>query len=297
MIRRVLVGLGAFAGVAGLCLVVGRVNGESAPAAASATVQVAARGWIDVEGGVLTIRTLVDGTVSAVHVQEGEHVKRGQVLMTLNDVPQRTQLRITDAEVAQATAQGNGLRARLPLLISRAAHLHDAAQEGAAPGDAADEAAITVEVARTELHANEANVQLLTQRRRLAAAQLEATQIRAPTAGQIVRRGVSAGDVVTVGSGATLFQLLPDGPQIVRAEVDEELVDQLKVGVMASVTSEADTKLHRTARLLRIASVQGQSAMSDAPGDRFDKRSVECVLQLDGPPLRIGQRVIVRFGP
>ena len=90
--------------------------------------------------------------------------------------------------------------------------------------------------------------------------------------------------------------LLPDAPLIVRAEVDEEFIDRIRVGMSADVVPESGTVAPHSARVLRISPVLGPSTLVDSPSERIDRRAVECVLQINGAPLRIGQRVVVRFG-
>jgi hypothetical protein len=54
------------------------------------------------------------------------------------------------------------------------------------------------------------------------------------------------------------------------------------------------------AHVLRIGKVFGASTLEDDPQVRANTRSVECVLAFDqapSMPLRIGQRVLVKFAP
>lgn len=267
--------------------------GSGAPATRTA---IAARGWVDVEGGLLTVRAPLDGVVAEVNVREGERVQVGQILASLNDELLRSQLSIARAEVLQSAAQIDSLRARLPQLRSAAERMREAALEGAAPGNSAAEAGVSTLVAEADLRAAVANASVLRQRQRDARRQLNAAQIHAPVSGIIVRALARAGDHVAVSLASPLFQVLPDSPQIVRAEVDEGVVDRIGVGRIATVVAEMDDGSPHTARVLRISPMLGPAALGDSPADRIDRHAVECVLQLDGPPLRVGQRVLVRFG-
>jgi hypothetical protein len=49
--------------------------------------------------------------------------------------------------------------------------------------------------------------------------------------------------------------------------------------------------------VLRISPVEGALVIDEQPPSRMTARTVECVLALDVPTgLRLGQRVLVRFG-
>ena len=257
---------------------------------------IAARGWIDVEGGLLTIRAPLDGVIALVGVNEGDRVAAGQVLAVLNDATLRTQFAIARADITQATSQVDALRARVPRLIETAAHLQEAAREGAAAGDSAADASVAAQVAAAELRAAIANAALMRQRLHEAQRQLESVQLRARVNGLVVRRAVNVGDRVAASAAMPLFVLLPDAPLIVRAEVDEEFIDRIRVGMSADVVLESGAVAPHSARVLRISPVLGPSTLVDSPSERIDRRAVECVLQINGAPLRIGQRVVVRFG-
>ena len=60
----------------------GQPQSESIVAIPSST-DVVVRGRIDIEGGQLSLTTLVDGVIAEVAVHEGEHVSKGQALLTM----------------------------------------------------------------------------------------------------------------------------------------------------------------------------------------------------------------------
>lgn len=92
-----------------------------------------------------------------------------------------------------------------------------------------------------------------------------------------------------------LFLFAPEIPRIVRAELEERFIHQVKPGQSADVVLEADESHHFKATVTRIGLVVGQRTPSDDPKEKQDNRVVECVLSIDAPDLLVGQRVIVRF--
>lgn len=254
-----------------------------------------ARGSVDVEGGLVGVRARQDGVVSEVLARDGDVVAAGQVLARLDGSAAAIALAGAKAEAEQARAQVDVLAARLPEAERRARRVAAAAADGAATGQAADEATGALAVLRAELAAARAAVAVAAQR--VAAAEHAAAQnaLLAPVAGHIVRRAVRVGDGVSA-QGGDLFQLLPDAPRIVRAEVNEQFVARLRPGMAAEIVADAEPERRLSGHLLRIGAVVGPSRLAEDADERAASREVECVLALDGDPaLLIGQRVLVRF--
>jgi RND family efflux transporter MFP subunit len=270
-----------------------------APATAASRYVAIARGWVDVEGGLVSVRAQRDGVVTAVHAEEGDNVQAGQLLLEFGSQQAQVGVALARAELAQAQAHAQEFAAQLPQARLRARRLASAAAEGAASGESRDEARAKLAQLNAEVAA--AQAETLAGRQHLAAARLEldARSVRAPMAGRILHRAVQVGDAVTAQSAAELFQLLPVRPHIVRAELDESFVDRIHPGMAAEVLSDTDSAQTYPAHVLRVGEAYGASRATDDPADRSDLRSVPCVLTLDDPNtrLRIGQRVLTRFLP
>lgn len=254
-----------------------------------------ARGQVDVEGGLVRIVTARDGRVEEVRVEDGDTVKQGDVLARLDQRPARIALGVAEATLAQAIAQVGVLKAKLAPLADQSRRIAEAAGAGAATGQSADDAATALAVLRAEIVAAEAAARVAHEHVEEARAELDARTITAPAAGRIVRRSVHVGDTVSALAGGELFQLLPERPRIVRAELNEAYVDLVKPGMHAEVVRDSDQGAVVTAEVLRVGEVFGPSHLTDDPVERAGAHDVECVLRLDGGEFRIGQRVLVRF--
>lgn len=263
-------------------------------AVASAWVAMA-RGEIDVEGGLVRITTPRDGRIESVAVEDGDVVAQGAVLATLDSGEARNGLALAEAALKQAQAQLAVAQARLAPLAQLAQRTGAAAAAGAASAQAADEAATQLAVLKAEAAAADAAVAMARARVGQARDELALRVLHAPVAGRIVRRAVHVGDVVSVQGGAELFQLLPDRPRIVRAELNEAYVDLIKPGMQAEVVREAGDGAAVPAQVLRVGEVFGPSRLTDDPVERAGVHDVDCVLRLQGGEFRIGQRVLVRF--
>ncbi|HEV2607284.1 MAG TPA: HlyD family efflux transporter periplasmic adaptor subunit [Xanthomonadaceae bacterium] len=254
-----------------------------------------ARGRVDVEGGLLSISSIRDGTVTTVNANDGDRVKQGDLLVQLDRRPAEMGVAVAQAELEQSSAQAAVLAARLPPLEQQSRRLTAAASDGAATGQSADDARNAVTVLKAELTAARAGVGIA--RQHLAAAQFERAQmsINAPFAGRIVARNVQVGDRVAAQSGKELIRVLPDRPLIVRVELGEAFVDAVHPGMRAEVIADANPKMSLTAHVLRVGQVFGVAGRSDDPQQSPDARVVECVLALDSGSLRVGQQVLVRI--
>lgn len=122
----------------------------------------------------------------------------------------------------------------------------------------------------------------------------------APTAGVVLRVNVSAGEAAAPGGVQPAILFRPDGPLVVRAELEQEFVGRVKPNMRATVTDDA--RADEPARLGRVervgAFVSRKRGALFEPGEVNDVRTVECVVVLDGPTdgLLVGQRMRVRIG-
>lgn len=254
-----------------------------------------ARGQVDVEGGLIRVVASRDGRVEEVRVEDGDVVKQGDVLARLDQRQARIALGVAEAGVAQANAQLGVLKAKLAPAAQAAERTAAAATAGAASGQSADDAGTALAVLKAEVAVAEAASKAAHAHLEEARAELDARTITAPSAGRIVRRSVHVGDAVSAQATTELFQLLPDRPRIVRAELNEAYVDLVTPGMRAEVVRDTDQGTPIPAEVLRVGEVFGPSRLTDDPVERAGAHDIECVLRLDGGTFRIGQRVLVRF--
>lgn len=277
---------------------------DDAPATPSAAATQAyaavARGRIDIEGGLLKLTMPSEGVIAQVDVHEGDHVHQGQLLAQLDLEPAKLALDTALAEQQQATAQIGALEERAKSAEQRASRLQQAAKAGAGDVQSADDAREAAQQAQTELTNARANAALAAQKVAGAHYQLELRSLHAPADGEIVQRIVQPGSTVSP-AGGPIFVMLPDSPRIVRAELNESFVGVVHDGMAAEVDDDSGSGMAPLkAHVLRIGKVFGASTLEDDPQVRANTRSVECVLTFDqapSMPLRIGQRVLVRFAP
>jgi len=255
-----------------------------------------AEGKADIEGGVISVAARTSGIVSAVYVQEGDAVVKGQILARQEDDAPRLAVQTAEADLKQAEAQIGQTQVQMQTAQREYERVEPLA---------ADKIVATQEVDKAHDAILTANALLGTQRAAVAEAQaklaqarygLEQTLIRAPTDGRIVRRYANPGYGASTLNVTPMFDLEPAGQHIVRAEVTESAIASVGVGQTARLSAEGDPSKYYVGRVLRRAGVFGaRKLQSDDPSERADDRVVEVVVGADSAPFLVGQRVLVKF--
>lgn len=122
--------------------------------------------------------------------------------------------------------------------------------------------------------------------------------LTAPIAGTVLRLSAVAGGLAGPQSPQPAVDLCPDGPRLVRAEVQQAFAARVAVGQRAVIEDDvrAGATWHGRVRHLSDWYTHQRSVLQE-PLQFNDVRTLECLVDLDPgqPPLRIGQRVRVRI--
>jgi HlyD family secretion protein len=211
----------------------------------------------------------VPGRVTAVRAVEGRPVKKGEVLVLLDDAEARAGVAQAEAAVDQANGRVEQLRTVGAVLASEAlreaetnlsrasselARFEKLAAAGAVPRTDLDEARRQVDLARARRKAAEAEevaaapagadlrvalAALAESRARLAAARVRLAQTRvvAEQNGIILSRLVEPGDAAPMG--ATLVEMAADGQTELVIEPDERNLAWIRLGQPARASADA----------------------------------------------------------
>ena len=266
-----------------------------APPPVSSPWAAVAKGSISIEGGLISVAATRPGIVKEVLAEEGTAVKAGSILARIDDREAKQALKVREQERAEQQPALAILQLRHSIAQRELKRLLSVPGDEVVTGQERDQARDQVNLASAELARQKAA--LATAEVHLASAQLEVDQhiVRAPLDGRIVRRQARPGDGASTLNVTPLFVLAPHGPRIVRAELEERFVGAVEVGQTAEVVLEASESKVYKAQVLRLGQVFGNRPDSDDPTEKQDVRVIECVLAIDAPELRIGQRVIVRI--
>jgi HlyD family secretion protein len=247
---------------------------DAYPATISELVQTVVASGRVITPQRITISAETTGRVNAIPVSEGQTVKRGQLLIQLNDQDERASLAQATAAVSQAEAKLRQLReVALPTAsqslkqtqtnVEQARKQYERTRDLQARGFYSqaqlDEAKRNYDVinsqvsaARLQVEANrpagsdlalalaavaQANASL-----HLAQVKLNENAILAPADGTLISRSVESGDVVQAGK--ELMVLAADGETQILVQLDEKNLAKLALGqkVLGSADAYADQR-------------------------------------------------------
>jgi RND family efflux transporter MFP subunit len=259
---------------------------ETVPVAEGA-VPVTIKGPGTVEARVpVTLSARITATITKLHVDQGDEVKRGQLVATLDDrdlaakragsvqTQETARRNVTAAQAAVAKAE-----AELDLARTKHRRDQDLLRAGYVSQSVMDASAATLrsaeanlENARALLAAREADTGTVAQEAAYASAVLSHTRVAAPIDGIIIERMVETGS--TVVPGTPIFRMVDPATLWVAARIDESVVGRVSVGMPAAIRLRTgETVSGKVARISR----QGDAATRelevnvafDAPLSRF----------------------------
>lgn len=312
---------------------------EPAPAATETTVApetaVVSAGRVEPASEEIDVAAEIGGRLASVPVQEGDRVRRGQVIALVADADYRAQVAEAEARVAQEEARlrrvVNGAReqerqeaaaavretdavvANAKAELDRRRDLYesgvlsreeaDRAQReylvAVARKKAAEERSSLVDAAAREEDRAEAEASLALARAQLAdaRARLAKTRVLAPIDGVVLKRHLLGGESVPFDRPSAIVTLGDSTRMRVRAEVDETDIAKVAVGQRAYVTADAYGDRKFWGRVVRVGSMLGRKNIrTDEPTERVDTKVLEVLVELeDASPLPSGLRVDTFF--
>jgi membrane fusion protein, macrolide-specific efflux system len=227
------------------------------------------------------VKSKVAGQVERVYVDEGAHVKRGQLLLKLDPTDYQRDVARCDADVAQAE---NALEFAQLNLDRRKRGLET---RGVAQAD--------VDFAVNEVKSK--TVAVKTAEVALAAARdrLRYTEISSPLDGTIIVKGIKPGEVVTPGVQATfegkpLLTVADLSVLIVKADLNQIDVAKVQLGQKVTLTLDALPGKSYEAKITKVA-----PASSTPKGKDVDVFPVEATLAKADGSIKPGMTADVRI--
>ncbi len=271
-------------------------SSPSVSAGAQAGTPVAvARGEIDVEGGLVHIVAPSDGRLAEIRVAGGDSVMANDTLATLDARAAQLSLDRAGLEVTAAQARVALARSRRARAQRQGLRVQEAQNADAASAQALDEAHDSLAIIDADLAAAQAALDIARLQVRGAELELDSKTVRAPLNGRIVEQSLAARVPLPVHEGAELFLLAPEGPRVVRAQVEEAFANDVRAGMRAEILVDGSPQRRYPAQVIRVGDVLRQRAPDPASNEPHDVRLMDCILSVTAPELRIGQRVLVRF--
>jgi HlyD family secretion protein len=189
------------------------------------------------------VKSQASGEITEVHVNEGDEVERGQLLVRVDQRIPANAVRQAEADSVVARAGLENAESRL----ARAEHLF------------AEQALTEEEVENARLQRATAYADIIATQRALEDARIASvqTEVRAPSDGIILSRAVEVGSVIAsasrdVGGGAVLLRMASLDTVEVRALVDETDIGSIKPGLKVSLTVAAYPNRPFEGQVLRV---------------------------------------------
>lgn len=230
--------------------------------------RIAARGKVEAKTTV-DLAGKIDGRIQSITVKEGDWVERDQVVITMDDEYAKAAVSQAGAELKDAEL--NYARFRR-LLTSKAVSKAEF-----------DEAAVKRDLARAHLE--------------MAKALLNDMYITPPISGKVIAKYREAGESVT--AGIPILTIADVSAVRVRAEIDEDDVGRLALGLEAAITSDAYPGRVFAGRVIEIGERVGKRSIKlEDPSKISDTKILEAKIELPEAvksDLKLGMTVDVKI--
>jgi ABC exporter DevB family membrane fusion protein len=299
---------------------------------------VAAEGKVEtLPGHEVQVGAELTGRIQRVFVNEGDVVRKGQVIAKLEDKDILAKLHEAEAEriVAQARLDevasgsrteeieeaGAALRsasAELDLAKANLDRYRSLSNEGLVPRAMLDEKQREFEVARNRVQEaaerktllekgpraetirfHESSVQRAEAAKQYLERLLEKTVVTAPISGTVIHKNLHDGEVVYTENPLAVVVIADTTKIRISAEVDESDSGRIHVGDPVDIRSDAYPELILTGEIQEIADYVGlRQILPNNPAKNLDVKVVQVRISLPpGTPLKLGMTVDVRIKP
>ncbi|MGH8116105.1 MAG: efflux RND transporter periplasmic adaptor subunit [Rhodanobacteraceae bacterium] len=188
-----------------------------------------------------TVAAQIIGTLTQVLVEEGDHVKQGQVLARIDDTQYVAQLNAAEAQFAAAQAQVVKARATLQQDQADAARANAVVKQGYVSKQVAQQANTQVTTDRAALNATIKQAVAAEADVALAKVSVGYTIIRAPFTGVVTVKDAEVGQIVspyTVGGGG-IATIVDMNSLEVDVDVNEQYISRVKPDMPATAVLDA----------------------------------------------------------
>jgi len=280
---------------------------EERPAARSdiPASTIVATGKVEPAGEIGSLAAPVGGIVSDVLAADGETVRKGMILVRLDDAREQLQIREIDRQLATQQAQvdievanGQTLRTRIEQNLEEQATARALLEKGAETRQALQDLEFAEALLATDLEKAKAGeryarsrLEELKEQRRQAETAADEKRLRAPDDGIVLEMDVQRGAAIAPYQSYAKFA--PAGPLVIRAEVDELFSQRVEPGQSVEIRYTGFPEVVATGQVESLAPyLRRKSLFSIKAGDQEDRRVREIRISLSGDPdLLIDARV------
>lgn len=184
------------------------------------------------------IRSPVEAVIERVHVQRGDMVTRGQLLVTLASGPERAQLELAESR-AQMQGEIKAAEARLDIAQKKATRAEDLFKQSFISTNARDEAQAELQLATEELRRVRETQKLNQLEAKRAAEVVAMRSIRSPLNGVVVEVMLKPGEFGAITFKDPIMRLAEIDPLHVEVVLPVSQFGQVRAGQKAAVMPEA----------------------------------------------------------
>ncbi len=234
-----------------------------------------------IEGREVNLASQVLGRIALVCCREGDGVKAGEVVVTLDSED-------LAAALAQAEAEAHKAEVHLADAETRLKRAQDLFRKTYASQQALDDATAARNEAEADLQAAQAAVAY-------DRVKLEQAIIRSPIDGTVVYKAFAKGEMVSPGQ--TVLTLVDTGHLYARVDIDETHIDGVTLGTPATVTTIGDPPHRFRGKVSEIGRYADFATQRDVTHGRQDIRTFRVKVAVDDPSgiLKPGMTVEVAF--
>lgn len=205
-----------------------------------------------------TVSAQITGTLTAVLIEEGDHVTRGQVLARLDDSGYKAQLEAAKAQADSAHAQVAQVQAQLTQGSHDAARLESLATRGLVSKQAAEQARTQVDSLRAQLNAQQQQAKAADAQAAVAQVNFDYCVVRAPFSGVVTTKDAQVGEILSPLSAGGGFTRTGVGTIVdmdsleIDVDVNEAYIGRVKPDMPADAVLDAYPDWKIPARVVAI---------------------------------------------
>ena len=183
-----------------------------------------------------TVSAQITGTLTQVLIEEGDHVKEGQVLGTLDDTAQRAALAQAQAQLHTAQSLLAQYQAQLAQSVRDANRAEDMVKRNLVSAQAMEQARTQVDGQSAQVEGQRKQIDLATANLRSAQVQLDYCTVRAPFTGVVIAKAAQVGEIISPFSAGGGFTRTGIGTIVdmdsleIEVDVNEAYINRVQPG-------------------------------------------------------------------
>jgi RND family efflux transporter MFP subunit len=192
-----------------------------------------------------TVSAQITGTLTAVLIEEGDHVQQGQVLARLDDSGYKASLAASKAQADAARALVAQYQAQLAQGVHDAGRLGTLAARGLVSAQSAEQARTQVDSLRAQLGAQRQQARSAEAQAAVAQVNFDYTVVRAPFTGVVTTKDAQVGEIISPLSAGGGFTRTGVGTIVdmdsleVDVDVNEAYIGRVRPGMPAEAVLDA----------------------------------------------------------